>query len=285
MYHPPVQWKLSGCFRGNEKTMLHYKAIETGKNNAWVVFIHGAGGSSAIFYRQVKAFKREFNLLLIDLHGHGKSKGKLEKDEYTYEEVAHDVLSVLAHLKIESAHFIGVSLGTVVIHAIYERAPEKVASMVMGGAVLKFNRRSRLLLGFGHACKHIMPYMWLYKLFAWILMPKSNHSHSRRVFVREAEVLGHREFIKWFRTSRQVEAMHERLKRVICHVPRLYVMGKEDHMFLPILKQTVQNSASTIIHIIDNCGHVCNIDRAEEFNRIVLSFLRQSGVLPADKTL
>jgi pimeloyl-ACP methyl ester carboxylesterase len=254
--------------------MLHYKAIETSKQNEWIVFIHGAGGSSSIFYRQVKAFRKEFNLLLIDLHGHGKSKGKMEMESYTYEQVARDVLAVLDHLKISSAHFVGVSLGTIVIHAIYEFAPEKVASMIMGGAVLKFNFRSRFLLALGNACKYFIPYMWLYKLFAWILMPKSNHSHSRNIFVKEAKVLGHREFIKWFRTSDQVERMYERFRRIIVHVPQLYIMGREDHMFLPIIKKTIQASASTIVHIIDNCGHVCNIDRSDEFNEITLSFLR-----------
>ena len=47
--------------------MLHhiiYKAKN--KNVAWITFIHGAGGSSAIWFKQIRFFSRYFNLLLID---------------------------------------------------------------------------------------------------------------------------------------------------------------------------------------------------------------------------
>ena len=48
----------------------HIKASEC----PWVTFIHGAGGSSTIWYKQLKAFSSNFNILLIDLRGHGRSR-------------------------------------------------------------------------------------------------------------------------------------------------------------------------------------------------------------------
>ena len=39
----------------------------------WVVFVHGAGGSSSIWYKQVRDFREHFNVLLIDLRGHPAS--------------------------------------------------------------------------------------------------------------------------------------------------------------------------------------------------------------------
>ncbi len=58
--------------------MLHYKTYELDNPEApWVVFVHGAGGSSSIWFLQIKEFIRHFNVLLVDLRGHGKSKGML----------------------------------------------------------------------------------------------------------------------------------------------------------------------------------------------------------------
>ena len=54
--------------------MLHYTTYLKDKSAPWVTFIHGAGGSSSIWYKQVRDFKSDYNVLLIDLRGHGKSK-------------------------------------------------------------------------------------------------------------------------------------------------------------------------------------------------------------------
>ena len=109
--------------------MLYHKTYIIGDDKDWVVFIHGAGGSSSIWFQQIKAFRENFNLLLVDLRGHGKSKDFFEQyynNEYTFESVSHDVLQVLDHLEIEKAHFVGVSLGTIIIRQIAEMAPNRV---------------------------------------------------------------------------------------------------------------------------------------------------------------
>ena len=54
--------------------MLNYTVYRSKKDKPWVTFIHGAGGSSTIWFKQIKSFSKFFNLLLIDLRGHGKSK-------------------------------------------------------------------------------------------------------------------------------------------------------------------------------------------------------------------
>ena len=59
----------------------------------------------------------------------------------------------------------------------------------MGGAVLHLNFRSRMLMCIGNTLKSVMPYMWIYKVFALIILPKRNHKESRLIFVREAKKL------------------------------------------------------------------------------------------------
>ncbi|MBL6656939.1 MAG: alpha/beta fold hydrolase, partial [Flavobacteriaceae bacterium] len=54
--------------------MLHYQRFELDANKPWVTFVHGAGGSSSIWFKQIRDFRKEFNVLLLDLRGHGNSK-------------------------------------------------------------------------------------------------------------------------------------------------------------------------------------------------------------------
>jgi pimeloyl-ACP methyl ester carboxylesterase len=90
--------------------MLYYRTYMHQKSKEWVVFIHGAGGSSSIWFKQIREFKAVHNLLLIDLRGHGKSVNSflnLWKEEYTFEAVTQDIIEVLDHLKTPPAHIIG----------------------------------------------------------------------------------------------------------------------------------------------------------------------------------
>ena len=66
--------------------------------------------------------------------------------------------------------------------------------MVMGGAIMKLNFRSQLLMKLGSAFKSIVPYIWIYKLFAFIIMPYKNHKESRLLFINEAKKLYQKEF-------------------------------------------------------------------------------------------
>ena len=149
--------------------MLSYSVFTNQTTTKWVTFIHGAGGSSSIWFRQIRAFKEEYNVLLVDLRGHGNSKIASKENvnqEYTFAFITNDIVQVLEHLQIEKSHFIGISLGTILIRDLAERHPEMVDTMVLGGAILKLNIRSKLLMGFGNVFKSVVPYIFLYKLFA-----------------------------------------------------------------------------------------------------------------------
>ena len=257
--------------------MISYSVYRNEKAKKWVTFVHGAGGSSSIWFRQIRAFKSEFNILLLDLRGHGNSQSTSKensKQKYTFEVVSNDILEVLAHLEIKKSHFIGISLGTILIRDLAERNPELVESMVMGGAILKLNTRSKVLMGFGNFFKSVVPYIVLYKLFAFIIMPKKNHKESRLLFVKEAKKLYQKEFIRWFKLTSQINPLLRLFRLNDLKIPTLYVMGEQDHLFLPSIKKVISGHLSAQLHVIKNCGHVVNVEQPQEFNRQVLLFLR-----------
>lgn len=258
--------------------MLYYKKYEHSPEKDWVVFVHGAGGSSSIWFQQLKAFKAVFNVLLVDLRGHGKSKDLLQKyyeREYTFDEISKDIFEVLDHLEISKAHFIGVSLGTIIIRNLSELEPERVRSAILCGAITRLNIRSRFLVSLGNIFKRVVPYMWLYKFFAWIIMPRKRHSESRSLFIREAKKLYQKEFLRWFKLTSSVNPLLKYFKEQEIETPMLYVMGDEDHMFLPPVQQIVKKHKQSFLEVIESCGHVCNVEKPEEFNSISIGFLQK----------
>lgn len=262
--------------------MLYSKPFYNEPDKDWVVFIHGAGGSSAIWYRQIKAYQENFNVLLVDLRGHGKSKEmstmkKYYKEKYTFKTVSRDVIEVLREQNIEHAHFVGVSLGTILIRTIAEMEPGLVKSAVMCGAITRMNVRSRILVWLGHTFKRIVPFIWLYKLFAWIIMPKKQHEESRSMFVKDAKNLARKEFLKWFKLTYDVNPLLRYFKEKEMEAPTLYIMGEEDHMFLPPVKKMIKDFNHSYLEVVEGSGHVVNVDKPDEFNRISIKFLNEQA--------
>ena len=253
--------------------MLHVKRIEHATSAEWIVFIHGAGGSSSIWFKQVKAFSDNFNVLLIDLRGHGKSKNHATDKKYSFELLANDVLKTLELEHIHHAHFVGVSMGTIIIQQIALIKPSVVKTMVYSGAVTKLTFKSRLLLRGGRILHPFIPYMSLYSLFARIIMPNKNHKQSRLLFIREAQKLMSKEFNRWFKLTARLTAYLAKLEYNRITIPTLYIMGSEDHLFLPPVREIAQKNTAALLKIVENCGHVVNIEQPDLFNQHSIDFI------------
>ncbi|NQZ45619.1 MAG: alpha/beta hydrolase [Flavobacteriaceae bacterium] len=258
--------------------MLHYTKYVHESSTEWVTFVHGAGGSSTIWFKQLRDFKKHFNILLLDLRGHGNSKPNIKdafNDRYTFDSITGDIVEVIDHEGIEASHFIGISLGTILIRNLAEKHPQKVKSMIMGGAIMKLNFRSQVLMRLGNVFKSIVPYLWLYKFFAFVIMPNKNHKESRSLFVREAKKLYQKEFLRWFRLTSEINPLLRFFRQVDIKIPTLYVMGEEDYLFLPTIKKIVKAHSTSELHVIANCGHVVNVERPMVFNEEVIGYLQR----------
>ena len=261
--------------------MLHYKLYRSNNSDSpWITFIHGAGGSSSIWFKQIRFFSRFFNLLLIDLRGHGNSKSLILnpfQPKYTFNAVTVDILEVLNKEKILKSHFVGISLGTILIRKIAEINPERIITMIMAGAIIKLNFRSRLMMYFGNWTKSFLPYMMIYKIFAWIVMPNSNHKESRLLFVREARKLYRKEFLRWYKLTSEIIPLLKIFRQVKLKIPTLYIMGAEDYLFLTSVKKLVTQHNNSELIILPECGHVVNVEKPELFNNGMLSFIQSQN--------
>lgn len=258
-------------------SMLYHEIYTLSPQSPWMIFIHGAGGSRLTWKYQVQGFKPFFNLLLLDLRDHGNSKDICpEYRQYNLDILTDDIIFLMDHLRIKDAYLMSLSLGSIFVQHIAGKRPDLVKGTVMAGAVCKANARMKLLAFLARAVYPILPFKTTYHLFAFVIMPRKNHRNSRRIFRSQARKLSPGDFNKWMSLLGEFlgsleQTFHEKLIQ-----PSLIVMGAQDHVFYSAALQYARNQSLAKLLTLDGCGHVCNLEKPEIFNRAVLDFLLNS---------
>lgn len=254
--------------------MLNYKTIENSQLNDWIVMIHGAGGSIEVWFRQVADYARHFNLLLVDLAGHGGSANESFGKGFNFSRAAEQVMEVVNHLKIEKGHFIGLSLGSIVVRLIAKHNPQQVSSMVLAGAVTELNAKVRVLLTLATTFKRIIPYGLIKRVIAKCIIPQEKYGKSKKLFLNNAKKVSFDSFLNWLKLGDGVSKYIKDLFEEYISIPTLYIMGEDDKLFLPKVQKTVRNGGDNVsLIVVPDAGHVCNVDNKRFFNQHSLDFM------------
>src|SRR5262249_15877802 len=97
-----------------------------------IVLLHGWMSDSSMWGRlDTNPARKEFQLIAVDLRGHGKSDKPHDPEKYG-PEMAEDVVRLLDHLKLPKAHLVGYSMGAIVAAKVAATHPERVLSIVYG---------------------------------------------------------------------------------------------------------------------------------------------------------
>ncbi len=102
---------------------------DTGGEGVPLVVIHGLFGSADNWRSHVKAWQETRRVITVDLRNHGRSP---HAEGMGYDAMAEDVVKLLDHLEIPSAHLLGHSMGGKVVITLARRSPERVASLIVG---------------------------------------------------------------------------------------------------------------------------------------------------------
>jgi pimeloyl-ACP methyl ester carboxylesterase len=101
-----------------------------GGDGTAVVFLHSFAMDGTMFQPQVAAFGAEYRCVTVDARGHGDS---LTEADFTYWDVASDVLAVLDELGIGSAIVSGTSQGGFIGLRMALQAPGRVSGLILMG--------------------------------------------------------------------------------------------------------------------------------------------------------
>lgn len=107
---------------------------DCGERAPWLALVHGMSQDHRVFDRQVQAFRDRFNLLLVDLPGHGLAAAV--GGPYGHVEFTRHVGETIEQHGITSTHYWGTHTGATVGLLLAATRPDLVQSLILEGPVL-----------------------------------------------------------------------------------------------------------------------------------------------------
>jgi len=120
-------------FIRNRGIRIHYRVEGEGQP---IVLHHGLAGSGKTFRMlgYTGSLGNDYRLILMDARGHGGSHKPRKPESYSLERFVEDVVAVLDELSVNQAHFYGYSFGGWIGFGMAGLAPERLRSLIIGGA-------------------------------------------------------------------------------------------------------------------------------------------------------
>ena len=108
-----------------------------------IVFVHGLGSTSSVWEAQIRHFKSRFKTVRYDLDGSGRSS---PSGELTVQGWVEDLSRLLEFYEVKTAHFVGHSLGTLILQHFAVQHPHKVIDLCLLGTNRSPNEQRRKAL-------------------------------------------------------------------------------------------------------------------------------------------
>jgi 2-hydroxy-6-oxonona-2,4-dienedioate hydrolase len=267
-----------------EKDGVHIHINEAGEGHP-VVFLHGSGPGAtgwSNFGPNITALSRRFRTIAIDMPGWGRSDVEIPGGGT----LATVVARLLDTLGLERAALVGNSLGGMVALAVAVEHPDRCSHLVTMGAptpginvfspsgmdseglrVLVATYRDPSPASF----KRLVEVMCFDRKFATDELAKER---SENALERPEQLQA---FLEWklFRLP-SPEVVASNLPKL--EVPTLAIHGRNDrtvHFENSLrLVSTIPNSR---LILLNRCGHWAQLEHAEEFNRLVGSFIAEAA--------
>lgn len=240
-----------------------------------VLFLHGIGGNRTNWRDQLPEFGQKFRTVAWDARGYGLSEdyeGALDFGDF-----ARDILRLLEHLQVETAHIVGLSMGGRIALDFIARFPQHVKTLTLSGTRASFTQRTpeereefvrlrkKPLVEDGKEPKDIAP------IVARTLMGKRSTDAHFQQLVDSISILHKESYIKTIEASTYYDRSAG-LDQIT--VPTLLLYGGDDRLNGPALGREIAAEISEAQYVeIPNAGHLCNIEAPTEFNSAVMSFL------------
>lgn len=109
--------------RSSDRVKIEYR-VNGPESDTALIFIHEWLCNQTYWQNQIRYFATRFKVVTLDLAGHGRS-GE-DRDEWTLDRYADDVMAVIKKVKASRVYLVGHSLGGAVAVKVALKMPEKV---------------------------------------------------------------------------------------------------------------------------------------------------------------
>ena len=272
-----------------DKVRLHYEEVGQGMP---VLFVHEFSGDHRSWERQMREFGKRYRCIAYAARGYTPSDVPADKGAYSYMHVMRDCVAVLDHLKIDSAHIIGLSMGGYTALQVSLNHPARVLSMVLAGTG---SGSERWFTEQFH--KNSQDVALVFERDGSASVAKTYGNGPSRVPYANKDARGFAEFTRMLaehdaqgsaNTSRGFQGARPSLYDFesgirALKIPTLIVVGDEDDRCIEpslFLKNTI--AASGLV-MFPKTGHLVNLEEPYLFNQVVGDFLSKvdAGRWPA----
>ena len=81
--------------------------------------------------------------------------------------------------------------------------------------------------------------------------------------------------LDWLSVLNTVDFSYHTLNNKAKDIPKLFISGAEDFRFIEYLLENIGNDKTAEIVLLENCGHICNIEDPYTFNAISIEFIER----------
>jgi pimeloyl-ACP methyl ester carboxylesterase len=255
--------------------MIDRIAVEEEGEGPAIVCVHGLGGSSNTFTPLMPAMARH-RVIRLDLPGSGRSQRA--EGGLTIERYVATTLDVCDRLNVMRAHWVGHSMGNIVLQHIAAAHPKRVASLAMFGPLITPPDAARTAIQ-ARAAKAREGAGGMQEITQALLQASISADTRERLpiavaFVRES--LMRQEGENYARSCEALAAAQPAAVENI-EAPVLLVTGDEDGVAPPqavrAMAERLHRAASKRVVVLPRCGHWTPIERPEECARELRDFL------------
>lgn len=236
-----------------------------------IILSPSLGTAMSMFDAQVDALADHFSVLRYDPRGHGASDAP--KGGYSLDRLGRDVIELLDHLVIGTAHFAGVSLGGMTGQWLGYRAPERIDRLIlantsayMGPPSAWAERIAAVLQNGIEAMVDPVLERWFTPSFLASKAPEIDLIGQLLVQTQAHGYAG---------CSAAIRDMDLRQTAPLISVPTLVIAGLQDPATPPehaaFLADTIPGAQLESL----NAAHLSNVELPDIFNRVILDFLRE----------
>jgi 3-oxoadipate enol-lactonase len=231
-----------------------------------IVFLHGVGSDKSVWHPQLEYFGRTRRTVAFDYPGYGESdpapKGTT-RDDY-----ASAIISAMHGLGIDRAHICGLSLGGVIAIAMHHAEPKRCASLILADTFAVHPEGRAIYERSVTASENLRA---LAEARVDILLAQPAAPRIRREVV---ETMARIDPAAYCIGAEAVWLADQRDRAVRIRVPTLVLVGDQDLVTPPELSsELVDLIPKARMHVIQGAGHLGNLEKADEFNRMVEEFL------------
>ncbi len=247
---------------------------DLGEGNVPIVFIHGFPFDKTMWRKQLDDLKSTHRVIAYDLHGFGKSTD--EDTALSMDLFGDDLINFLDHLYIEKAIICGLSMGGYIALNVMQRFPERFEALVLcdtqciaDSDEARGKRMAAIEDINANGTKEFVENFLKGAFYEGSFTSKKEvveelknvvSSNSPEVLTRGLKALANR------------SETCSTLKKI--SVPTLIICGKEDGLTPPVRSQEMHEKIKdSTLRIIENAGHVSNLEQPEAFNKHLREFL------------